>query len=189
MRFLMTMMLAVFLFAATPAQAAPNKVVVFETTMGPIMIMMDPEVAPKTVANFLNYVNNGFYDDTIIHRVVNSDPMKIVQGGGFDKRMNRKPVNAPIVNEAAYGLSNDRGTIAMARTNDPNSATSQFFFNVQDNTFLNASPGNPGYCAFGKVIRGMEVVDKMLVVPTGRNGMFTDVPLKPIVITKAYLRK
>ncbi|GAB7021475.1 peptidylprolyl isomerase [Salidesulfovibrio brasiliensis] len=189
MRFLVSILFAAFLFAAAPAQAAPNKVVVFETSMGPIMIMMDPDVAPKTVANFLDYVNSGFYDGTIIHRVVNSDPMKIVQGGGFDERMNRKPVKAPIVNEAGFALSNDRGTIAMARTNDPNSATSQFFFNVQDNDFLNAAPGNPGYCAFGKVIRGMEVVDKMLVVPTGRNGMFADVPLKPIVITKAYLRK
>lgn len=189
MRFLAIFMLVFSLFAATPAQAGPNKVVVFETSMGPVMVMVDPDVAPKTVQNFLQYVNEGFYDGTIFHRIVNSSSMKIVQGGGFDEQMNRKPVHAPIANEAVYGLSNERGTIAMARTQNPNSATSQFFFNVQDNTFLDAKSGNPGYCAFGKVIRGMDVVDAMLAVPTGRRGMFSDVPTKPIVIKKAYVKQ
>lgn len=189
MRLFSAFVLALSLMLAAPAQAAPNKVVTFETNMGPIMIMLYTDKAPKTVENFLRYVQEGFYDGTIFHRVIDSPDMKIVQGGGFEAGMRRKPVHDPIVNEAAFALDNDRGTIAMARTQKINSATSQFFFNVQDNDFLNASSGNPGYCAFGKVIRGMEVVDEMVAVPTGRQGRFSDVPLKPIVIKKASVRQ
>lgn len=152
------------------------------TSKGIIKIELDAEKAPISVENFLNYVNSGFYDGTIFHRVI---PNFMVQGGGFTEAMEQKRTEAPIQNEANNGLGNDRGTVAMARTNDPHSATAQFFINVNDNTFLNYKPGNPGYAVFGKVTEGMDVADAIVSLQTTvKNGM-QDVPAEPITITSA----
>ena len=160
-------------------------VVQLETSMGDITIELNEEKAPKTVENFLNYVNSGHYEGTIFHRV--NDGF-MIQGGGMDAQMNEKKTNAPIENEADNGLKNDKGTIAMARTQDPHSATSQFFINVKDNDFLNHSGKNMqgwGYTVFGKVTDGMDVIEKMRSVATGRFGMHADVPNEPITINSA----
>ena len=160
-------------------------VVQLDTTMGAITIELNEKAAPKTVANFLNYVNAGHYNGTIFHRVI---PGFMVQGGGMDANMNEKKTNAPIEIEADNGLKNDMGTIAMARTQDPNSATSQFFVNVKDNDFLNHSGKSMqgwGYTVFGKVTSGMDVVQKIEGVPTGRFGMHADVPKEPVIINSA----
>ena len=160
-------------------------VVQLETSMGDITIELNEEKAPKTVANFLNYVNSGHYEGTIFHRVIDGF---MIQGGGMDAQMNEKKTNAPIENEADNGLKNDKGTIAMARTQDPHSATSQFFINVKDNDFLNHSGKNMqgwGYTVFGKVTDGMDVIEKMRSVATGRFGMHADVPNEPITINSA----
>ncbi len=165
---------------------ADNPKVKLETNMGPITIELYPDKAPKTVQNFLDYVNSGFYEGTIFHRVINGF---MVQGGGFTQDFAQKPVKAPVQNEADNGLTNDRGTLAMARTNDPHSATAQFFINVVDNGFLNHSGKTPrgwGYAVFGKVTDGMDVVDKIKEVKTGARGPFgQDAPLSPVVIQKA----
>lgn len=169
--------------------AGPSPVVVMETSMGRIMLLMNQDKAPETVKNFMRYVDEGFYDGTIFHRVINSSQMSIVQGGGFDYPMQKKRTYSPIVNEAGNMLSNKAGTISMARTSDINSATSQFFLNVEDNLFLNHtgnSPQNYGYAVFGKIIRGMDVLKKIVSVPTGRNGRYSDVPLKPVFIKRMY---
>jgi len=160
-------------------------VVQLDTTMGAITIELNEKAAPKTVENFLNYVNAGHYNGTIFHRVI---PGFMVQGGGMDANMNEKKTNAPIEIEADNGLKNDMGTIAMARTQDPNSATSQFFVNVKDNDFLNHSGKSMqgwGYTVFGKVTSGMDVVQKIEGVPTGRFGMHADVPKEPVIINSA----
>ena len=162
-------------------------VVELETNMGAIVIELNEEKAPKTVENFLNYVKSGQYDGTIFHRIIDGF---MIQGGGMDAEMNEKPTNAPIENEADNGLKNDKGTIAMARTQDPHSATSQFFINVKDNDFLNHSGKNMqgwGYTVFGKVTSGMDVIEKMRSVPTGRFGMHADVPKEPVVINSATI--
>lgn len=167
------------------AQAAER--VKFQTTLGDFVVELNPQKAPKTVANFLQYVSAKQYDGTIFHRVIDGF---MVQGGGFSTDMREKPTRAPIVLEADNGLKNDRGTIAMARTGNPNSATAQFFINLVDNNGLNApSPDGHGYAVFGKVVSGMETIDKMRAVPTGNRGMFQDVPVTPIVITAATLLK
>jgi peptidyl-prolyl cis-trans isomerase B (cyclophilin B) len=153
--------------------------------MGDITIELNEEKAPNTVENFLNYVNSGHYEGTIFHRVIDGF---MIQGGGMDAQMNEKKTNAPIENEADNGLKNDKGTIAMARTQDPHSATSQFFINVKDNDFLNHSGKNMqgwGYTVFGKVTDGMDVIEKMRSVATGRFGMHADVPNEPITINSA----
>ncbi|MCE1644697.1 peptidylprolyl isomerase B, partial [Enterobacter hormaechei] len=140
--------------------------------------------APVTVENFLNYCRNSFYDNTIFHRVINGF---MIQGGGFEPGMKQKPTDAAIKNEANNGLKNNRGTLAMARTNDPHSATAQFFINVVDNDFLNFRSERPdgwGYCVFAEVIEGMDVVDKIKGVSTGRSGMHQDVPLEDVIIEK-----
>jgi cyclophilin family peptidyl-prolyl cis-trans isomerase len=158
------------------------------TSMGEIVIELDGEAAPVSTENFLAYVNAGFFDgkdgkgETIFHRVI---PNFMIQGGGFTPAMKQKKTNKPIVNEASNGLKNDRGTIAMARTNNPNSATCQFFINVKDNDFLNYAPGNPGYAVFGKVIKGMETVDAITAVKTGNQGSYQDVPSEPVMIQSA----
>lgn len=155
-----------------------------QTNFGTIEIELDHEKAPKTAANFEQYVKDGFYDGTIFHRVINGF---MIQGGGFEPGMKQKKTNAPIENEAANGLSNDNGTIAMARTNDPHSATAQFFINVKDNKFLNhTAPSGQGwgYCVFGKVTKGMDVVDKIKLVPTGNSMGHQDVPVDDVVIEK-----
>ncbi|GLR28454.1 peptidylprolyl isomerase [Psychrobacter pacificensis] len=162
-------------------------VVELDTNMGAIVIELNEEKAPKTVENFLNYVKSGHYDGTIFHRIIDGF---MIQGGGMDAEMNEKATNAPIENEADNGLKNDKGTIAMARTQDPHSATSQFFINVKDNDFLNHSGKNMqgwGYTVFGKVTSGMDVIDKMRGVPTGRFGMHADVPKEPVVINSATI--
>ena len=165
---------------ATLAQAAPQ--VKFQTNQGDFVVELNPEKAPKSVENFLQYVKDKHYDGTIFHRVIDNF---MVQGGGFTPSMSQKPTHPPIPLEAQNGLKNDLGTIAMARTNDPNSATAQFFVNVKNNDFLNArGPGN-GYAVFGKVISGMEVIQKIKVTPTGPG----DVPQSPIVINSATLVK
>lgn len=165
---------------------AENPKVKLETNMGAITVELYPDKAPKTVQNFLDYVNSGFYEGTIFHRVINGF---MVQGGGFSQDYAQKQTKAPVQNEADNGLTNDRGTLAMARTNDPHSATAQFFINVVDNGFLNHSGKTPrgwGYAVFGKVTEGMEVVDQIKAVQTGARGPFgQDVPMSPIVIKKA----
>jgi len=174
-------------FASAEASAGPadNPVVVFDTTMGPITIELDPAKAPITVENFLKYVDAGFYDGLIFHRVI---PDFMVQGGGFDERMNEKTkgIRGPIKNEASNGLSNKRGTISMARTSDPDSASSQFFISVADNSrSLDPRPGSAGYAVFGKVVSGMDAVDAIVKVDRGRRGQHDDVPTKPVVIKSA----
>ncbi len=156
-----------------------------ETSMGDITIELDFENAPKSAANFQQYVEDGFYDGLIFHRVI---PNFMVQGGGMDENMSEKASREPIENEANNGIKNDNYTLAMARTQDPHSASSQFFFNVKDNGFLNFSSETPqgwGYAVFGKVVDGTDVVDQMKEVETGRNGFHDDVPVEPMFITKA----
>lgn len=169
-----------------PASADSGKPVVrLETTRGNIVLELDREKAPKTVDSFLALVESGFYDGTVFHRVIKGF---MVQGGGLTGDMNQKPTGAPIPNEADNALKNDRGTIAMARTQDPHSATSQFFINTVDNAFLNHSSktlSGWGYCVFGHVVEGMDVVDAIESSPTTARGMHTDVPVEPVVINKA----
>lgn len=154
--------------------------IVLHTSLGDIHAELNAQQAPKTVANFLNYVQKGFYNGTIFHRVINGF---MIQGGGFDAQMNQKSTAHPVENESQNGLNNLRGTIAMARTSAPHSATSQFFINLVDNNNLNyPSFDGWGYCVFGKVTKGMDVVDKIAQVPTTTSGMHQDVPQQPIVI-------
>lgn len=175
-------------FAATPgssmSKTAPT--VKLQTSQGSIVIRLDREHAPASTENFLTYVKDGFYDGTIFHRII---PGFMAQGGGFDGDFGQKSTHAPIKNEADNGLKNKRGTIAMARTSDPNSATAQFFINLVDNAFLDYKSPTPqgwGYAVFGEVIEGMDVVDAMAKIPTGRGGPFpTDVPKTTIQIEQA----
>ena len=177
---------ALILFTGCNAMSeSKNPVVTLETTKGNIIIELYPEKAPETVANFIQYVQDGFYDGTIFHRVI---PNFMVQGGGFTDDMSEKSTREPIKNEANNGLANENGTIAMARTPNPHSASSQFFINVKDNAFLdfqNETPNGWGYCVFGKVSEGMDVVNSIVAVPTGNHGMHQDVHVEPIIIMKA----
>ena len=164
---------------------ASNPQVILETSFGPITLELDYEHAPITVANFLRYVDAEFYDGTIFHRVI---PSFMIQGGGFNEVMDEKKTEAPIKNEAGNGLSNRRGTIAMARTSVVDSATSQFFINTVDNFFLdhrNEPADGYGYCVFGQVIEGLEIVDQIQKAPTGNSGYFQDVPEEPVIIRSA----
>ena len=179
---------AAFAFAATTAFAA-NPQVELDTTAGVIRIELYPDAAPKTVANFLDYVKANFYDGTQFHRVIDGF---MIQGGGFTADFAQKPTRPPVPIEAESsskaGLLNVPGTVSMARTSDPNSATSQFFINVNDNKFLNYSPSNPGYTVFGKVIAGMDIVTKIAKSQTGSGGPFPkDVPVEKVIITKAVV--
>ncbi len=161
--------------------------VLLETTKGRIVVELYPEKAPKTVENFLTYVKEGFYDGTVFHRVI---PNFMIQGGGMTVDLQQKTTHAPIPNEADNGLENDRGTIAMARTSDPDSTTAQFFINLVDNDFLNfrnKTPQGWGYAVFGKVTEGMDVVDAIAKVQTGRKGPYSDVPVEPVVIEHAKI--
>jgi cyclophilin family peptidyl-prolyl cis-trans isomerase len=162
----------------------------FATSHGTFVVALEPAKAPKTVENFLAYVDAGHYDGTIFHRVI---PTFMIQGGGFDASLEKRPTRAPIANEAGNGLKNARGTVAMARTGDPHSATAQFFVNVVDNAFLDhqAPEGQGwGYCVFGRVTEGMDVVDKIKAEPTGAAGPFAkDAPKKTVTITKARRRE
>ena len=162
--------------------AAVNPRVLISTSMGDIEAELYPDKAPITVKNFLDYVKDGFYDGLIFHRVIKGF---MIQGGGFDADMKERSDKAPIKIESNNGLTNERGTLAMARTQDPNSATSQFFINHADNPFLNykaATIAGYGYAVFGKVIKGMDVVDKIALVETGKKGFYSDVPLTPVII-------
>jgi peptidyl-prolyl cis-trans isomerase B (cyclophilin B) len=173
------------LIASTAPALADNPRVLLETSKGTITVELDAEKAPESVENFLAYVDAGFYDGTIFHRVI---PNFMIQGGGYTEQMERKEIRAPIQNEADNGLKNDRGTLAMARTGDPHSATAQFFINLKDNEFLNHSGKNPrgwGYAVFGRVTSGMEVVDTIAAEPTGMRAGMQDVPNTPIVIQRA----
>jgi peptidyl-prolyl cis-trans isomerase B (cyclophilin B) len=155
------------------------------TSLGIITVDLDEAKAPDTVRNFLEYVNSGFYDNTIFHRVIDGF---MVQGGGFEPGMKQKAIREPIKNEATNGLSNTQYTVAMARTPNPHSASSQFFINVGDNDFLDHSAPTPqgwGYCVFGRVVEGKDVVDRIKKVQTGRRGMHDDVPVQDVVIEKA----
>jgi len=165
--------------AALPALAA-NPQVEMKTSQGTITVELDAEKAPKTVENFLQYVKDGFYSGTVFHRVIDGF---MVQGGGFDKSMKQKSTRAPIQNEAKNGLKNETGTLAMARTQDPHSASAQFFINLKNNTFLD-HPGQDGwgYAVFGKVSKGMDVVEKIAKVQTGTVGFYQNVPSEPVVI-------
>jgi cyclophilin family peptidyl-prolyl cis-trans isomerase len=171
--------------AATPTPAPPpptGPVVALVTTLGEIRVALRPDKAPITVENFLRYVKSGHFNGTIFHRVM---PGFMIQGGGMDAKMVEKPTRPPIRNEAKNGLRNSRGTIAMARTNDPHSATAQFFINVKDNHSLDFGIRGMGYAVFGEVVQGMEVVDKIVAVPTGVRGDHQNVPDTPVVIKSA----
>ncbi|SRR5690554_721068 len=186
------MLAASVLFAvsstAAVAQAPSNDakggkpMVVFSTNYGDFTIELYPDKAPVTVENFLEYVDSGFYDGTIFHRVI---PGFVIQGGGFTPEMRQKPTNPPIKNEADNGLKNERGTLSMARTQDVNSATSQFFVNLVDNAFLDHGTRDFGYAVFAKVVDGMDVIDKIAAVQTTRHGMHSDVPADPVVVEAA----
>ena len=181
-------MLALIMVSGTWARAErSNPLVRLETSLGEITLELYPDKAPATVANFLQYVREGVYDGTIFHRVINGF---MIQGGGLDANLNPKPTRAPIQNEADNGLTNQPYTVAMARTSDPHSATSQFFINVADNKFLNHTAKTPmgwGYAVFGRVVRGREVVDQIKAVPTGNRDGDQNVPLTPVVIGKAMV--
>ena len=176
--------------AAAPApgpvqEAAPR--VKLATSMGDIVLELNPAKAPQTVANFLQYVRDKHYDGTIFHRVIDGF---MVQGGGFSANMAQKPTRAPVALEASNGLKNDQYTVAMARTGIPDSATAQFFINVKDNAMLNApQPDGHGYAVFGKVVQGKDVVDKIRTVPTGNKAGMSDVPTTPVTITSVSVLK
>ncbi|TAK97762.1 MAG: peptidyl-prolyl cis-trans isomerase, partial [Aquabacterium sp.] len=163
------------------AQLALAQNVKIATSLGDVVVQLDPAKAPKTVDNFVQYIKAGHYNGTVFHRVIDGF---MIQGGGMTPDLKEKPTRAPIPLESRNGLSNARGTVAMARTNVPDSATAQFFINVKDNTFLDAarSPDGNGYAVFGKVISGMDVVDKIRKVETGQKGPYGDVPVQPVII-------
>lgn len=178
---------AAALFASFAAGAA-NPQVELKTSMGTVVIELYPDKAPLTVDNFLQYVKDRHYDGTALHRVI---PGFMVQGGGYGRDFNEKPTRKPVRNEASNGLKNEVGTIAMARTADPHSATAQFFINVANNEFLNfryPTQDGYGYCVFGKVVKGMDVVNRIVKVPTGTGpGGHRDVPVKPVIIESVRL--
>ncbi|AOV95691.1 peptidylprolyl isomerase [Edwardsiella hoshinae] len=185
-RIVITLVTLFSLAATAPAALAANTRVMLTTSAGNIELELYNQKAPVTVDNFLGYVNSGFYNGTIFHRVI---PGFMIQGGGFTSAMQQKTTQAPIKNEADNGLRNLRGTIAMARTAEKDSATSQFFINVADNAFLDHGQRDFGYAVFGKVIKGMDIVDKISQVRTENVGPYQNVPVKPIVITSATLIK
>jgi len=162
-----------------------NTMVEMKTSMGKIEIELYDDQAPISAKNFENYVKSNFYNGTIFHRVI---PNFMIQGGGFDTNMKEKKTEAAIINEASNGLKNTRGTLAMARTSIPDSATSQFFINVKDNAFLNRTATDAGYAVFGKVTKGMDIVDKIVNVPTGSTGHYQDVPKKPVKIISVQIK-
>jgi peptidyl-prolyl cis-trans isomerase B (cyclophilin B) len=171
----------------SPRSSKDSIMVELHTNHGVIKLELDAEKAPKSVENFLNYVKAGHYDNTVFHRVIDGF---MIQGGGFEPGMKQKPTAEPITNEANNGLKNVNGSIAMARTNDPHSATAQFFINVNDNDFLNHSSPTPqgwGYAVFGKVVEGMDIVEKIKKVKTGSKGFHQDVPADDVVIEKAVI--
>jgi len=188
-RRILLIMTILFTLLTANVEAAKNPKVILETSMGNITLELYPDKAPATVKNFLAYVDDKFYDGTVFHRVISGF---MIQGGGMTAEMDEKATRAPVRNEADNGLKNDRGTISMARTPDPNSATAQFFINAKDNTFLNfrsKTMDGYGYCVFGKVTSGMDVVEAIEKTPTTTKGFHQDVPVKPVIIQKAYRLK
>lgn len=185
-RIVITLVTLFSLAVMAPAALAANTRVMLTTSAGNIELELYNQKAQVTVDNFLGYVNSGFYNGTLFHRVI---PGFMIQGGGFTAAMQQKPTQAPIKNEADNGLRNLRGTIAMARTAEKDSATSQFFINVADNAFLDHGQRDFGYAVFGKVIKGMDIVDKISQVRTENVGPYQNVPVKPIVITSAAVIK
>jgi peptidyl-prolyl cis-trans isomerase A (cyclophilin A) len=186
-RRLVSSVVGLLLWAGAAASAWAQKVRM-DTSLGTIVIELDAAKAPKTVANFVDYVKAGHYDGTIFHRVI---PDFMIQGGGMTAEMQEKPTRAPIPLESRNGLTNVRGSVAMARTSNPDSATAQFFINIKDNAFLDAanSRDGTGYAVFGKVVSGMDVVDKIWAVPTGSKGPYQNVPVTPVVIRKATMEQ
>ena len=189
----LTILAAMFVFfSAATSQAETTQSpadIIMETSMGTITIELFDDKAPVTCKNFRTYVNEGFFDGLIFHRVI---PGFVIQGGGFEPGMKKKPTHAPIMNEATNGLKNLRGTLSMARTQDIFSATSQFFMNLVDNKSLDhrgKTPGGYGYAVFGKVTQGMDVVDKIAAVTTGQKSYFRDVPVQDVVMLKVYEKK
>ena len=179
------LLLSVFLCAAVATSAtalAAGPMVVISTNFGDIQVELNEEAAPKTVANFLKLVDHGFYDGLVFHRVIANF---MIQGGGYTKDYTYVPAASRVVNESSNGLRNARGTIAMARLSDPDSADTQFFINVKDNTHLDATPGNPGYTVFGRIVGGMEVVDKIELVNTHLRAGMAAVPEEPVIIISA----
>ncbi len=177
----------ILLFTISSITQAETTMVKMDTNQGTIILELDADKAPTTVKNFVTYANEGFYDGTIFHRVISNF---MIQGGGFTEDMSQKTTHDPIKNEANNGLKNSNGTIAMARTGDPHSATAQFFINVKDNDFLNFSSETPqgwGYAVFGKVTEGMDVVNKIKDTSTSTNGPYQDVPIEAIIIEKVTI--
>jgi cyclophilin family peptidyl-prolyl cis-trans isomerase len=184
---MLKVLLAVLASVVSFAAAAADPQVEIRTNMGTIVLELDPQKAPQTVENFLQYVKSGHYDGTVFHRVI---PGFMVQGGGFTPDMREKPTRGGIKNEAGNGLRNVTGTVAMARTPDPHSASAQFFINIEDNPsldFRGPTPQGYGYAVFGKVVKGMDVVNRIVKVPTGTRPPHSDVPLKPVVIERVQL--
>lgn len=190
-KYIVAMLAALAVLASASAFAAgPAKVVVIETSMGKAMVMLDERAAPKTVENFLRYVNEGFYNGTIFHRVIRNKDMRIVQGGGFDFPMQEKMTHRPIEHEGASCLPNAKGTIAMARRSSADSATAQFFINMADNDSFNYKDDSAqgiGYCAFGRVIRGLNIFEQINQVSTAKAGLYDDVPKDPVFIKKMFV--
>jgi peptidyl-prolyl cis-trans isomerase A (cyclophilin A) len=186
-RRLVSLTLGLLLCAGTAVSAWAQKVRI-DTSLGAIVIELDAAKAPKTVANFIDYVKAGHYDGTIFHRVI---PDFMIQGGGMNAEMQEKPTRSPIPLESKNGLTNVRGSVAMARTSNPDSATAQFFINIKDNAFLDAANtrDGTGYAVFGKVVSGMDVVDKIWAVPTANKGPYQNVPVTPVVIRKATMEQ
>lgn len=180
--FLGGLFMALTLVSAIDSEAADNPRVIFETNMGTMILELYPEKAPVTVKNFLNYVDSGFYNGTIFHRVI---PGFVIQGGGFDNEMEKKKNNPPIKNEADNGLRNLRATLSMARTQQVNSATSQFFINLKNNSNLDHSGQNFGYAVFAKVVKGVGTIDKIAGVKTTTKGHYQDVPAEPVMLISA----
>ncbi len=183
---IMLLLLATVFLYGCRGEEMKNETAVLETTMGTIEIKLNRSAAPETVENFVNYVKSGHYDGLIFHRVI---PNFMIQGGGFTPDGKQKATNAPIKLESNNGLKNKIGSIAMARTNIPDSATSQFFINVEDNDMLNYAQGNPGYAVFGKVTTGMDVVNKIRYVKTETRVPHADWPVEDVIITKAYMKE
>ncbi len=176
----LSLLAAGVLTTVSGASSAPGDIEAYiQTSEGDIVMTLNDEKSPASVVNFIRYVNNRFYDGTIFHRVVKDF---VIQGGGFNVDMQKKLTQDPIRNESDNGLKNLRGTVSMARTNDPDSATSQFFINLKDNSFLDYTPGQWGYSVFGRVVKGMDVVDKIANIPVGSSGDYQDVPTKAVVI-------
>lgn len=174
--FLVTLLLSISMLSCSKTKTR----VIMTTTMGEIHLELYDNDAPVTVKNFLSYVDSKYYEGTIFHRVI---PNFMIQGGGFTVEMVQKETDSPIKNEASSKISNKRGTIAMARTNNPHSATSQFFINTKDNNFLDYGPRNPGYCVFGRVTKGIEIVDAISKISTHREGFQENVPDEPVIIS------